>query len=180
MQTDFGSLRILLPLRRRNVLISLFLAYLLNCVPSGPVLFVPDWLALVLCFWVIRQAPFANMSTAFILGLLMDVANGAVLGQHTFAYVLLAYLATLVAPRLLWLRVAQQGVLVWPLLTATQLSAAAIGILAGGSFPSWTYFMGPFIAALLWPLLTYLLLLPQFAPALHDENRPIHISKLPR
>jgi len=36
-----------------------------------------------------------------------------------------------------------------------------------------TYFAGSFIAAALWPSMTFLLLLPQRRPESVDENRPI-------
>ena len=37
---------------------------------------------------------------------------------------------------------------------------------------TWLVF-APFIAALLWPLLTFVLLLPQHQPVDHDANRPL-------
>jgi hypothetical protein len=64
---------------------------LLNFLPTAHWPGVPDWVALVLCFWSVREFRRVGMGWAFVLGLLMDVADGAVLGQHCFAYVLLAY-----------------------------------------------------------------------------------------
>ena len=48
-----------------------------------------------------------------------------------------------------------------------------IRIAAGGGFPGWTYFAGSLICAALWPVLSFLLLLPQQRPETIDENRPI-------
>jgi len=35
------------------------------------------------------------------------------------------------------------------------------------------YFLGPLLATLLWPVLTFALLLPQHQPVDHDANRPL-------
>ena len=48
-----------------------------------------------------------------------------------------------------------------------------IRIVAGAAFPGWSYFAGSFIGAALWPVLSFLLLLPQQQPEIVDENRPI-------
>jgi len=42
---------------------------------------------------------------------------------------------------------------------------------AGAGFPGWTYFAGSFICAALWPVLSFLLLLPQRQPEKTDQNR---------
>ena len=61
---------------------SLAIAVFLNLIPLGRLPFVPDWVALVLCFWSVREFRRVGMGWAFVLGLLMDVADGAVLGQR--------------------------------------------------------------------------------------------------
>jgi rod shape-determining protein MreD len=53
------------------------------------------------------------------------------------------------------------------------LLTLVIRIAAGAGFPGWTYFAGSFVCAVLWPALSYLLLLPQRQAEMKDENRPI-------
>ena len=85
MQPTFSSSRILLPVRPWFIFFSLIAAALLNFLPTAHWPGVPDWVALVLCFWCVREFRRVGMGWAFVLGLLMDVADGAVLGQHCFA-----------------------------------------------------------------------------------------------
>ena len=114
MQPTFSSSRILLPVRPWFIFLSLIVALLLNFLPTAHWPGMPDWVALVLCFWSVREFRRVGMGWAFVLGLLMDVADGAVLGQHCFAYVLLAFLAASQSRRLLWFPLLQQALQVLP------------------------------------------------------------------
>ncbi len=173
MQPTYTSSRILLPVRPWFIYFSLFAALALNFLPTSNWPGVPDWVALVLCFWCVRESHHVGMGTAFIMGLLMDVADGAVLGQHSLAYVLLAFAASGLARRILWFPLVQQALQVMPLLMLTQVIQAATRLLTGADFPGWGYFIGPFLATLLWIPATFILLLPQYQPVERDENRPI-------
>jgi rod shape-determining protein MreD len=46
-------------------------------------------------------------------------------------------------------------------------------LVVGADFPGWGYFIGPFIGALLWFPLTFVLLLPQYRPVDQNPDRPI-------
>lgn len=173
MQPTFSSSRILLPVRPWFIYLSLIVALLLNFLPTSNWPAMPDWVALVLCFWGVREFRRVGMGWAFILGLLMDVADGAVLGQHCFAYVLLAYAAAAQSRRLLWFPVAQQALQVLPLLLVTQVIQVLMRLAVGADFPGWSYFAGPLIASLLWIPLTFMLLLPQYQPVEQNPDRPI-------
>lgn len=173
MQPTFSSSRILQPVRPWFAYFSLLAALLLNLVPTANWPGMPDWVALVLCFWSVREPRRIGMGWGFALGLLMDVADGAVLGQHCFAYVLLAYAATSLSRRILWFPLAQQAFQALTLLMGSQLVQAALRMTVGADLPGWGYFVGPFVAALLWIPATYILLLPQYRPIEQDPNRPI-------
>jgi rod shape-determining protein MreD len=119
-QPNFTSSRILLPARSWFIALTLILALLANMLPTAYWPGIPDWVALVLCFWCIREPRRIGMGWAFVLGLAMDVADGAILGQHCFAYVLLAYAAASLSRRILWFPLAQQALQVLPLLIGAQ------------------------------------------------------------
>lgn len=173
MQATFSSSRILLPVRPWFIFLSLIGAVLLNFLPTSHWPGMPDWVALVLCFWSVREFRRVGMGWAFMLGLLMDVADGAVLGQHCFAYVLLAYAASSLSRRLLWFPIAQQALQIMPLLVATQVVQAGMRLAVGADFPGWGYFISPFVATLLWIPATFILLLPQYQPVEQNPDRPI-------
>lgn len=173
MQPTFSSSRILLPVRPWFIALSLILALLLNLMPTAHWPGVPDWVALVLCFWSVREFRRVGMGWAFVLGLLMDVADGAVLGQHCLAYVLLAYAAAALSRRILWFPLGQQALQILPLLLASQGLQALMRMSVGGDFPGWGFFLSPVVATLLWIPATFVLLLPQFQPVDDNPDRPI-------
>lgn len=173
IQPTHSSRRILLPARSWFIYLSLLLAFVLNQIPLGWLTGIPDWLALVLCFWCIHQPLRVGMAAGFCCGLAMDIAHAGVMGQHAFAYVLLAFAAGTLSRRALWFPLTQQALHVLPLLLGTQLVMLAIRLATGAEFPGLSYFLASFVAALLWYPLSYVLLLPQYRSVERDENRPI-------
>ena len=134
---------------------------------------MPDWVALVLIFWSIREPRKVGMGAGFLLGLLMDVADASLLGQHALAYVLTAYAAAAISRRILWFPLGQQALHVLPLLILVQGVQFLVRAMPGVILPGLSYFIAPFVGAALWIPLTFVLLLPQFQPVERDDNRPI-------
>ncbi|PKO82818.1 MAG: rod shape-determining protein MreD [Betaproteobacteria bacterium HGW-Betaproteobacteria-11] len=173
MQPIHASRRILRPVNRLFIAISLLVALLLNLIPFGRLPGIPDWVLLVLTFWCINQPLKVNMGAGFLLGLLMDVVDGSAMGQHALAYVLLAFAASGLSRRILWFPLRQQALHVLPLFLGTQVVMLLVRLVAGAEFPGLLWFLASASSALLWYPLTYLLLLPQFRPEEKDDNRPI-------
>lgn len=153
------SERIAPPTNPWFILGSLFFALIANFVPRFPVPYIPDWVALLLCFWCIYQPRFISLGTAFTLGLLMDVADGSILGQHALPYVILAWCANYLSRRVLGFSSIKQAIHILPLLLGCQLLQVSTRILAGGIFPGWEYFISPLIATFLWIPVSYLLVM---------------------
>lgn len=173
MQPTHRSNRILQPARPWFIHLSLIVALGLSYIPTGRLPGVPDWVALVLAFWCVREPRRVGMGTAFVFGLLIDIGQGAAMGQHALAYVVLAYLATALSRRVLWFPSIQQALHVLPLLLIAQAIMVVVRVLAGAEFPGWWYFASSFTSMLLWIPLNILLLLPQYQPVERDANRPI-------
>lgn len=173
MQPNHSSRRILLPAKYWFVLLSLVCALGLNLIPLGRFSGMPDWVAVVLVFWCIHQPLRVGIATSFFFGLLMDVGNASVMGQHSLAYVVVAFVAGMLSRRILWFPLSQQAVHVFPMLLLTQLIMLAIRLIAGDSFPGFAWFLASVSGTLIWYPLTFLLLLPQYQPVERDENRPI-------
>jgi len=168
------SQRILRPAHPWFIAFSLLVALLLNMAPTQQWVLMPDWVILTLCFWNVREDRAMRMGHAFVLGILMDVADGAALGQHALVYVLASYVASSIASRILWLPILQQMCLMLPLFLVAAALQIFIRLMAGDAFPGWAQFIPPFVTALLWPLANLLLLLPQYQPEERDETRPIN------
>ena len=165
--------QLLLPANPFFVAVSLFIALAINLVPFGRVAGLPDVLALVLVFWNVHQPRRVGVGLAFVFGLLMDVHDGAVLGQHALAYTLLSFFAITIHRRLLWFTVPSQAVQILPLFVAAHAVSLIVRIIAGGMFPGWNLLLAPVLEALLWPVATWLLLAPQRRPPDPDQNRPL-------
>lgn len=173
MQPTHTSRRILLPAQGWFIGFSLIGALLLNLIPFGRLPGIPDWVALTLTFWCIREPLKVGMGAAFVLGLAMDVADASVMGQHALAYVLLAFAAESLSRRLLWFPLGQQALHVLPMLLVMQLVMLVTRMMSGAEFPGLLWFLSSFSAAALWHPVTYLLLIPQYRPEDKDVHRPI-------
>jgi rod shape-determining protein MreD len=156
-----------------SLLAALALNMLQNMGFWGRAAWLPDLLALVLLFWTIHQPQRVGVTAAFMLGLVMDVHQSALLGQHALAYATLSFLAIGIHRRLLWFSVPSQAAQLLPLFAATHALALCARLVAGDEFPGWPIVLPPVIEALLWPVVSVLLLLPQRRAPDPDANRPI-------
>ena len=165
--------QLLLPARPGFIWASLFIALLVNMLPLGRQPWMPDLLALVLVFWSVHQPLRIGIATAFLFGLVMDVHQTSLLGQHALAYTALSYFAIMVHRRLLWFTVPSQALQVLPLFGSAHAIELAIRLFAGGSFPGWTLVLAPMLESLLWPVATVILLSPQRRAVDPDKTRPL-------
>lgn len=164
---------LLLPANPLFIAVSLLLALTLNLLPLGRFPAAPDPLALVIVFWAVHQPRRVGIFVAFAFGLAMDVHQGALLGQHALAYTLLCFGAIAMHRRLLWFDLLTQALQVLPLFLLAQVVMLVVRLAAGGMFPGWTLWLAPLLQALLWPLVSLLLLAPQRRPPDPDQNRPL-------
>lgn len=156
-----------------SLLAALMLNMLMNIGLWGRQAWVPDLLAVCLVFWSVHQPLRIGVGIGFAFGLVMDVHQGAMLGQHALAYTVLGYLSVFMHRRLQWFDMLTQAVQVLPLLMAASVVALLVRMLAGGGFPGWSGFLAPLIEAFLWPLISWVLLAPQRRAPDPDEDRPL-------
>ena len=168
-----GTNQLLLPVNPFFIALTLLLGLAANMLPLGRSPAMPDLLALTLVFWNVHQPRRVSVGLAFLFGLLLDVHQGALLGQHALAYTLLSYLAVTIHRRMLWFGVLAQALQVLPVFMAVHLVTLAVRLLAGGMFPGGTIFLAPVFEALLWPVASLLLLAPQRRAPDPDQNRPL-------
>lgn len=154
---------ILLPVRPGFIVATLVAALLLNLLPWSGLLFwiKPDFVALVVLYWCIHQPRKLGFTAAWLMGLMMDVADGSLFGQHALAYSILAYAGIVLHRRVQRFALAPQVLHVIVLLLFNDLVVLAIRVLAGGDFPGFQYFAGSLVAGALWPPLSVMLHLPQ-------------------
>ena len=141
-------------IKLRSVYISLLVAYICILFPwSGPALSLrPDFMLLVILFWLLRAPNLCNVGTAWIMGLFMDLAMGGIFGQYALAYTVTAFFAVIYQHRLVLFNKMQQLLYVFSLLMLSQLILLILKAFAGAEFLGWYYFIPSFSGAMLWQI----------------------------
>ncbi len=135
------------------ILITFAVAFMLNLLPLPPWLdrFQPDWMALVLIYWCMALPNRVGVGTGWLLGLALDTAQGALLGQHALAMAVVAYLTIRTHQRVRVFPLWQQAPSVLMLLLVNHLLVAWVyGII--GYPPRGFWYLAPALGGmLLWP-----------------------------
>ena len=105
---------------------SLALALLLGLLPLPGLLqpLRPYWLALVLAYWVLEAPERVGLGSAFLLGLVADLAFGGLLGEQSLRLVVLAFILERFRARLRFFPVSQQALTIGVLLVNDRVIAA--------------------------------------------------------
>ena len=119
--------RLLLPANPWFIGFTLIAALMIDMVPVGRVAAMPDVLAVVLVFWGVHQPRRVGVLWAFVFGLLIDVHDGALLGQHALAYSGLSFCAIALHRRLPWFSLRAQSIQVLPLFFVAHALAQRVG-----------------------------------------------------
>jgi rod shape-determining protein MreD len=148
----------LLPASNIFVMFSLLAALLLNWLPlHGLALALrPDFVGLVLLYWCTHKPYRVGIGVAWVMGILTDVADASLFGQHALAYVLLAYGGIVLHRRMLMFDLRQQTLQIFPVLFLTYLVYAGVHWKVHG-YVAWEYFFGCVMSVVLWAPLTMLL-----------------------
>lgn len=77
------------------ILLSLLLALIVSIMPMPLSLdiFRPDWVLIVMLYWVIALPTKVNVITAGVMGFILDVLLGSILGVHMAAMAIATYIA---------------------------------------------------------------------------------------
>ena len=142
---------------------SFVFAFLLNLLPwSGVALQVsPDFVLLILLYWAVQEPQSVGQGLGFILGLVMDVADSALLGQHALIYVVAIFLAQLLRVRVLQLNLPAQALHIGAILILAQAIGVSLNLSLGREIPGTGMAIAPVVGALLWPVISLVLALPR-------------------
>lgn len=151
--TDSDNFYTHIPLRL--IFISYAVMMLVDFIPLSGNLFywLPEFTAIMLYYWLINRPQSADIGTAFILGLLIDIGTASPLGQHALAYMLSAYLIIRSRRQLVLYNYGLQSVVVGAALMVCEIVLVLIRLRFDNRFAGFLTFLSPFLGALLWPLL---------------------------
>jgi rod shape-determining protein MreD len=117
----------------------------------------PEWVALVLIYWVIALPHRVGIGVAWLTGLSLDLLQGSPLGENAFALGVIAYLALILYQRLRMYALWQQAGIVFVLIGLNQLLCHWVQTLTTQVAPSVLFLLPALISAFLWPSVLLLL-----------------------
>jgi rod shape-determining protein MreD len=159
MSNDFPKdQEFLLPANPGFIVLSLFAAILLNWFPwhGWGLILRPDFVALVLLYWCTHKPYRVGIGIAWAVGILTDVADASLFGQHALAYAVLAFGGTVLHRRIQMFDLRQQTFQIFPLLLISYATYAAVHWQVRGLI-MWEYFFGCVVSAAMWIPMTLLL-----------------------
>lgn len=141
------------------ILASVLVAFALALwpLPTGIALYRPNWLALILCYWLLEAPGRVGMGVAFVLGLAADLVFGSLLGEQALRLCVITFIVLRFRPRLRFFTVLQQAVAILVLLLNDRVVVLMVRALSGEGLPPAEFWIAPFVGAFAWPWL-YLLL----------------------
>lgn len=136
------------------VWLSLIVALWLSIVPLPTWLLWsrPEWVGLVLIYWAIVWPERVGIGTAWLAGLLLDLVEGAPLGQQALTLSIVMYCVLNSYRRLRVFCLWQQAMAVWALLMLKWLLDHWVSLLVSAAPLSWWSLWPVLVSALLWPI----------------------------
>lgn len=145
--------------RRLRVLITILVAFMLTVVPlpewAAP--FRPDWVALTLIYWAIMLPRTWSVGSAWLTGIVLDVAQGTILGQHALALCLIVFITVRFHLLMRVFPMQQLAATVFAILALYQFILFWINGVAGVDVPLVNYWGPVLTGTLFWPFVLVLL-----------------------
>lgn len=115
--------------------------------------FRPEWTALVLIYWCLALPMRVNVGVGWLVGLVLDILQGALLGQHALGLTVVAYLAVKLHKQIRVYPLWQQALSVFVLVALNQLLVVWVKGIIGQPPKTWAYWVPSLASALIWPWL---------------------------
>jgi len=140
-------------LRNMVIYLSLVLGIVLMILPlpDWVQVYRPNWVALILIYWSMAMPKRVGLWFAFFTGLVLDSAQGTLLGQHALALVIVVFFNLNFYQQVRVLALVQQAMYVFSLLLINQVVLAWVEGILGRSTPVLAFFAAPLIGMLIWP-----------------------------
>jgi len=111
----------------------------------------PEWVALVLIYWVMVVPHRVGLASAFAIGILLDLVRGSVLGLNALSLTIISFLVLLLYKRLRMFPLWQQSMMVLVLVGINQLLFYWMQGITGTAVAGLMFLLPSVISALIWP-----------------------------
>jgi rod shape-determining protein MreD len=151
------------------IIITLLAAFLLESfyLPADFAPYRPQWVLLVLCYWVLTYPFRINVGLAWLTGILMDIFTGTLMGSHALAFTLVTYILLKLQHHLRFFTLWQQTLVVFMMTVLYQIIL------------SWAHGMQNQLSLSLemaYPIITSTLLWPFLALCLRRSRRHLKLA----
>lgn len=120
-------------------------------LPETVQIYRPHWVALMLIYWSMAIPERVGLWFAFFSGIMVDVSQGTLLGQHALALIIIVYINLNFYQRIRVMSLAQQAMYVFGLLVMGQVVIVWVEGIMGRPTPILAFFAAPFVGMLIWP-----------------------------
>ncbi len=138
-----------------TLLIAIFLALL--PMPDWTIWLRPAWVLMILIYWAMMTPSQVGVGVAWLVGLVMDLLNGTLLGEHALAYTIVIYFVSKMHIRLRMFPLLQQGMSILIFILLYQFILYCIQGFIGELPSSHLYWLSSVTSMLLWPWLFVLM-----------------------
>lgn len=112
----------------------------------------PEFIPLLVIYWVLMLPDRVSVLGIWLVGCLMDVLEGAPIGQHALALLVICYVCLLSSQRMRNYTLWHQLFFVFILVGLYQMISNWVHSLAGGVSQSLAFLLPAVTSALIWPL----------------------------
>lgn len=144
---------------RLPVIVTIIVSIMLMVMPlpDWALAFRPDWVALTLIYWAMMLPRTWSVGTAWLIGLVVDVAQGTILGQHALALCFIVFITVRFHLLMRVFPMQQLTATVFAILTLYQFILFWINGVAGIEVQLVNYWGPVLTGTLFWPVITIIL-----------------------
>lgn len=125
--------------------------------PSSIQFFKPNFLLLVVLYWIVKVPRKINIGHAFVCGLLLDMLYGSILGIRAFSYSLMAYLMVKTFVRMETYSLLQQSLSIMIISALGQIISFWLEHVFGLAIIDYHMIFSSFSDAFTWPFLVVIM-----------------------
>jgi rod shape-determining protein MreD len=134
--------------------VTVIVAMALKIMPLSSALQVwnPDWVLLILMYWVLAFPYKFGVFGSWTVGLFTDVLTDRILGQYALVYALMSYFCLKFYKRIRTFPLIQQGAFIFCCLLAAQILIFCIESIYNPARFQWSYLFPAISGTLVWPI----------------------------
>ena len=139
------------------ILLSFVISLLITTMTFSLGVFSPDWIQLVLIYWLLAVPSVIGLIGAWFIGIIADVTLGSTLGMHALTYVGISFIIMQSYKFLRYLTVYQQAIIIFIIFILKYTILLWTDRLLDINVYTLSIYWTPLMSAILWPVVFYIL-----------------------